>query len=125
MENNYPLYPELNNDGNKDAQELMNKFKAQAKKMLTSLLDDYMSEFYIDILPEIETDSWQNYRNTMMEGFQNYNNRHAHNRFDFKEIRQQIYNDFREDIIKDLNQDNLDKIAELEKSIEYLQQNRF
>lgn len=118
----YPLYPELNPDGNKDAQDLMDKFKQDAKKVLDNLLDDYLGNVYMNLLPEIESDSWVNYRNTLMDGFKNYNNRHVQNRYDFKDIRQQIYKDFREDIIKDLDQDNLEKISELEKTIQHMRE---
>ncbi len=116
----YPLYPELNEAGNQEAQELMDKFKLKAKKVLDDLLDDYLGSCYVGLLPEIESDSWGNYRNTMMDGFKNYNNRLAQSRWDFKAIRQQIYEDFREDIIKDLNQDNLDRIKELEEQIAWM-----
>jgi hypothetical protein len=122
VDKNYPLYPELNEAGNEEAQALMDKFKANAKKALDELMDEYLGTVYCNILPDIESDSWQNYRNTMMEGFKNYDNRLAQNRWDFKKIRTEIYNQHREDIIKDLDQDNLEKIAELEKTIAMLQQ---
>ncbi len=118
QEKEYPLYPQLSEDGNKQAQELMDKFKEGAKKAIDDLLDEYMANFYCDILPEIESDSWLNYRNTIMNGFRNYNNRNKQNRWDFKTIRQEIYKEFRDEIIVDLNQDNLDKIKELEERIQ-------
>ncbi len=118
--NEYPFYPELNEQGNKEAQELMDKFKVSAKKVLDNLLDDYLGSVYVDLLPSIESDSWSNYRNTIMDGFKNYNNRHIQSKHDFKAIRQQIYNEFREDIIKDLDQDNLEKIKELQQRIDYM-----
>lgn len=100
----------------------MDRFKEQAKKVLDDLLDDYLGKVYVELLPEIESDSWGNYRNKIMDGFKNYDNRLIQNRHDFKEIRQQIYKDFREDIIKDLDQDNVEKIAELEKQIAWMRE---
>ena len=118
----YPLYPELSEAGNKEAQELMDKFKVKAKKVLDGLLDDYLGAVYCNLLPDIESDSWLNYRNTIMEGFKNYDNRIIQNKYDFKEIRQQIYKEFKTDIDKDLNQDNLEKIKELEGTIKMLRE---
>lgn len=114
--NEYPLYPELNPIGNEEAKVLMDKFKANAKK----IIDELLADLYVDLLPEIESDSWMNFRNKIMDGFRNYNNRHIQNRYDFKKIRQEIYKEYREDIIKDLDQDNLEKIESLEKEIKRL-----
>lgn len=118
----YPFYPELNEAGNDEAQMLMDKFKADAKKVLDNLLDDYLGTVYTDLLPSIESDSWTNYRNKMMDGFRNYNNRLVQSQHDFKTIRQEIYKEFRDDIVKDLDQDNLQKISELQIQIKYLQE---
>src|SRR5690242_17826126 len=107
----YPLYPELNEQGNKEAQELMDKFKVKAKKVIDDLLDDYLGNVYINLLPEIESDSWTNYRNTLMDGLRNYKNKDR-DRYAFKDIRQAIYREHKEEIDKDLNQDNLDKIKD-------------
>jgi hypothetical protein len=120
--NKYPLYPELSEDGNKEAQELMDKFKVKAKKVLDELLDDYLGTVYCNLLPSIESDSWINYRNTMMEGFKNYDNRLIQNKYDFKEIRQQIYKQFKTEIDKDLDQDNLDRIKELEDQLKFMRE---
>lgn len=122
MSKEYPLYPELNADGNKEAQALIDKFKSDAKKILNQLLDDYLGNVYVDLLPEIESDSWSNYRNALMDGFRNYDNRLIQNRFDFKEIRQAIFKQFKEEIIKDLDQDNLDKIKNLQDQVNSLQE---
>lgn len=128
IDKTYPLFPKLNKDGSEQAQELMDKFKGEARKVLYSVVDEMLTNIYCDIIPEIESDSWTNYRNTMMAGFKNYDNRMIQNRFDFKTIRQEIYRDFKDEIIKDLNQDNLEKIKELEEKIKRLQeviQNRY
>lgn len=51
----------------------------------------------------------------MMDGFRNYGNRKVQADYDFKMIREKIYSEFREEIIKDLDQDNLLRIADLQK----------
>jgi hypothetical protein len=112
----YPLYPELSRAGAEEAQQLVERFKEQMKKAA----DEAISDLYCDIAVHIESDSWTNYRNKLMDGFKDYNNRLVQGEFDFKDIRQQIYKEFREDIIKDLDQDNLKRIADLETEVERL-----
>jgi hypothetical protein len=114
--NKYPLFLELPEVGNAEAMALIEKFKAQMVGAVTQTVGD----FYCNIMPHIETDAWTNYRNDLMEGFKNYNNRLVLGEHNFKEIRQAIYAEYREDIIKDLDQDNLERIAELERENERL-----
>jgi RNA processing factor Prp31 len=123
MENlqEHPFYPELTEAGKVEAQELLNKFKTKAKSVLDNLLDDYLGEVYCNILPEIESDSWSNYRNTVIDAYKNYLNKDKRD-YDFKEIRQKIYLEYKEQIDADLNQDNLDKIKKLEKEIEQMRE---
>lgn len=116
MMRDYPLYPELPDPGAEEAQALIDKFKEQMRKVA----DEVLGEVYVNIVPHIESDSWTNYRNAMMDGFRNYNNRKVQGQHEFKEIRQEIYKEFRDDIIKDLDQDNLDRIKELEEVIRIL-----
>ena len=120
----YPFYPELNESGKEEAQQLLNKFKIDAKTVLDNLLEDYLGEVYCNIIPEIESDSWQNYRNKIMDGFKDYGNV-SKREYDFKVIRQQIYKDFKEDIIHSLNQDNLIKISELEDTIKRMENDKY
>ena len=121
MSEEYPLFPELSEQGAQEAQKLMDAFKSRAKETLSELLDEVCGDLYTDIIPHIGSDSWINYRNDLMGGFKNYDNRRFQGEWDFKEIRQEIYKEFKGDIIADLNQDNIDKIADLEKRLEYFQ----
>lgn len=115
MSEQYPLYPELSEQGNNEAQALIDKFKESLKKVA----DEAISDFYCDVAVHIESDSWTNYRNEMMDGFRNYDNRKVQGEYDFKEIRQAILKNHREDIIADLNQDMLEEIETLKKHIEF------
>lgn len=110
----FPLFPLLDEAGQKEAQDLVDVFKDKMKKVAEEVLGD----LYCDVLVNIESDSWTNYRNKLMAGFRNYGNRHVQGKYDFAEIRREIFSQFKEDIIKDLNQDLLEKVAELEKSLE-------
>lgn len=115
MSKEYPLFPELPEAGAQAAQALIDRFKEQMRKAA----DEVLGDLYINIVPHIESDSWTNYRNAMMEGFRNYSNRLVQGEHDFKAIRAEIFKDFREDIIKDLDQDNLKKIESLEHEIKH------
>ena len=108
-------YPELPEKGEREAQELIDKFKAKMK----DAADEVLGELYCDVAVYIESDSWTNFRNEMMDGYKDYKNGKIHDEYNFKDIRQQIYKENREEIIKDLNQDNLKKIEDLEEQIEW------
>jgi len=111
--NEYPLYPELPDAGKEEAQALIDGFKAK----LMQAAQEVISVLYTDVAIHIESDSWQNYRNAMMDGFKNYNNRHVQGEFDFKKIRRAIYEEFRDEIIEDLNQDMVEEIESLKKQV--------
>lgn len=113
----YPLYPELQEGGAEEAQALVNRFKEDLKKAA----DEVIGSLYCDVAPNIESDSWTNYRNQMMEGFRNYGNRRTQGDYDFKAIRQEIYKEFRDEIIIDLNQDMVKEIEDLHEQVRFLQ----
>lgn len=110
---NYPLYPTLSEEGNEQAEKIIEKFKAD----LSKVAEEAITTLYADIPLYIETDSWSNFRNQIMSGFKDYNNRHIQNKYDFAEIRQSILKNHREDIIADLNQDLLLEIESLKKQL--------
>ena len=114
MKNEFPLYPALNEAGEKEAQALVDRFKSKLKEAA----DEAIGELYCDVATYIETDSWSNFRNQIMEGFKNYDNRKIQSEYDFKEIRAEIYKEYRDDIIADLNQDLLKENEKLKKDLE-------
>ena len=87
MSNEYPLYPTLSEPGKEEAQKLIDQFKVD----LTNAADEVLGKMYCDVIPHIESDSWTNYRNAMMDGFRNYDNRMVQGEHDFKDIRAEIY----------------------------------
>ena len=116
MSEQYPLFPKLPEAGQREAQTLMDEFKEKFK----SLADGILGDLYCDVALYIESDSWGNYRNELMDGFRNYDNRKVQGEHDFKDIRQAILKNHREDIIDDLNQDLLEEIKTLKEHIVYL-----
>ena len=117
MSEEYPLYPKLTEEGEKEAQLLIDDFKEKLKKAATEAI----SSLYCDAALYIESDSWGNFRNEIMEGFKNYSNRKIQGEYDFKEIRQAIYKEYRDELIVDLNQDLVEENERLKKSLEYEQ----
>ncbi len=118
IKNEFPLYPELSEQGNIEAVKLIEKFK----KDLVKAADEAIGDLYCEIIPHIESDSWSNFRNNLMDGFKNYDNRLLQSPRDFKEIRQQIFNDFKADIIPDLNQDLVEENERLKADIERMEE---
>ena len=123
--NEFPLFPELTEHGQIESQKLINRFKEELVKASEGIIGNATGVFYSDIVQYIESDSWTNFRNQMMEGFKNYDNRKIQGEFDFKEIRKQIFEQFKEEIIKDLDQDNLKEIKLLKEHINLLQKSRY
>ena len=120
MSKDYPLFPELTEAGQEEAQNLIDRFKESLKKSA----DEVISDLYCGIVPYIETDSWTNFRNDLLDGFRDYKNRKIHAEYDFKKIRETIYKEYRDEIIGDLNQDMVKEIEDLKQSIERLQELR-
>ena len=116
MNSKYPLFPELPEEGVKEAQILIERFKRELIKVSEGVLSD----LYVNISTHIESDSWTNFRNDLLDGFKNYNNRLIEGEYDFKQIRQAIYKEHKDAIIKDLNQDMVEEIEALKKQIEDL-----
>lgn len=112
----YPLFPELSKKGIDEAQALIDKFKHQ----LIKVSEEVIGDLYVGIGSYIESDAWSNMRNDMMDGFKNYETRLSQNAYDFKDIRKKIYEEYREEIIKDLNSDLLEEIEGLKDEINSL-----
>ena len=92
----------------------MDGFKVKMRK----LCDEVLGDLYRDVAAYIETDQWTNFRNELLDGFRNYGNRRIQAAYDFAQIRRAIFEEFREEIVKDLNQDLVKEVEELKKRIE-------
>jgi len=121
MKNEFPLYPELTESGKAEAQQLMTRFEKDLNTFICDKVNEIKSEFYCKILPHIESDSWQNFRNYLINGICNYDNK-QHSKSDFDRIRRSILVNHREDLVKDLNQDLIKEIERLKKEIITLHQ---
>jgi len=118
MSAEYPLYPELTEEGKKEADLLLQKFRDKMKKVA----EEVVSETYSSCVEYRESDSWSNFRNEILAGFKNYNNRKIHAAYDFATIRAEIYKQFRDEIIVDLNQDLVKENELLKKRIQNMEE---
>ena len=113
----YPLYPELTEQGKEEAQKIMDSFKPKLENLMSEVLRD----LYTDVSYYVESDHWINYRNALMDGFKGYGGKADHN-YDYKELRQAIYRNHKDEIVRDLNQDLAEENKELKERIKQLQQ---
>lgn len=113
MSESYPLFPTLSEQGKLEAEAVVMRFKDKFKRAA----EEALGEIYVEIPNYIESDSWTNFRNNVLDAFRDYSNRKLQGSYDFKLIRQQIFADFREEILKDLDQDNLERIRTLEADV--------
>jgi hypothetical protein len=118
MSEEYPLYPELTEQGKEEAQKIMDSFKPK----LAMLLNEVMGDLYTDVSYYVDSDHWTNYRNALMDGFKGYGGGKANHEYDYKDLRQAIYNNHKEEIVNDLNQDLVEENNRLKAQIEQLQQ---
>ena len=115
---NYPLYPRLSEEGEIEAQKIIDKFKSDISKVA----EEAIQTLYTDVAVYIESDSWGNFRNQIMDGMMNYDNRKIQSKHDFDRIRKSILKNHREDIINDLNQDLLTENESLKKQMQELRE---
>jgi hypothetical protein len=121
MNNEYPLYPTLTEEGAKEAQMILDAFKERMAKVAKEALND----MYTDVIGYIESDSWTNFRNQMMEGFKDYNNRKIQDLYAFKEIRAQIFKDFREEIMKEMPDELVKENESLKAEMKWMRERRY
>jgi len=121
IDKEFPLFPTLSEEAQKEAQELLELFKTRMKKVA----DEVIGDLYADVVPYIESDSWSNFRNELLAGFQDYSNSKIQGQYDFSKIRQAIYRLHRDEIVADLNQDLVEEVKRLKEEIERMERTRF
>ena len=105
----YPLYPELPEEGAEQVQNLVNRFKGELIKVAEATISD----MYCDVTPHVESDHWMNYRNHMEAGL--IWRPEAIGQHRFKELRDKIYEEHKEEFEKQIQ---CERIDELNKRIE-------
>lgn len=108
-------FPTLPQQGEEEAVKLIELFKTRLKVAA----DEVICDLYSDIMPHIESDSWLNFQNDILSGLKDYSDRRVRTRYDFKQVRKQIFEEFRAELIEDLNNDHLEEIERLSKALEF------
>lgn len=114
----YPLFPALTEQGAQEAQRIMDSFKPKIINMMEEILGD----LYTDVSYYVESDHWTNYRNALMDGIKNYGAGKPNHAYDYKEIRKAIYENHKDEIVADLNQDLVEENHELRERIREMQE---
>ena len=117
-ENENPLCPELTEQGKEEAQKIMDSFKPKIQALVAEILSD----LYTDVSYYVDSDHWQNYRTTIMNGLKNYTYGKKCNAYDYEELRKAIYKNNKDEIVKDLNQDLVIENKMLEGDVARLRQ---
>jgi len=106
---NKNAYPELNEEGIREAQKLIEGFKSKMKEES----DKVIMDLYCEVMPYLETDAWSNFHQAILNDICDYGNSKTRPH-DYSKIRQAIYKEHKKEIVKDLNQDLVKKVEELE-----------
>jgi len=94
------------------------------KKEIKAKADEAIGELYCEVAHDIESDSWTNFRNDMVNGFMDYPNAKSSARYDFKTLRRKMFNDYKSEIVKDISDDILEENKSQKKIIERMQEER-
>jgi len=116
MSKDFPLYPELTQEGKDEAQRIMDSFKPK----ILALVEEVMQNLYCDVSMHVESDHWINYRTQILQGLSSYKENNKKHGIAFDELRKYIYESNKEQIIKDLNQDLVEENLKLKSENESL-----
>ena len=102
---------------NQTIQQSVEQILTQFKENIKQVQNDAISEIYGDLLPYFEDDLIANMRTRMIYDLKYSDEKYS---YDFIEIRKKIFLENREEIIRDLDQDNLNEIKRLQDWIKEL-----
>lgn len=114
------FYPGLSEEGQKECIALIEAFKKKMEKIAAETI----SNLYTDISPHIESDHWLNYRSQIINAFCDYGNNMTYREYDFKQLREKIFEEHKEAILRDLGNDLVEENQKLKKRIEDLLEER-
>lgn len=120
MSEQFPQYPELTEEAELLAQKFIDSKKDHIKKLIKEVSEEVLGDIYTDVASWIKCDSWSNFRQQIIDFVCDYGRLREHCDWDAQKIRKRIFQEYKEELIEDLNQDNLKKIKELEEQIHLL-----
>ena len=104
----------LSEEREKQAGELLEKFKQKIKTEINKISEEVISDLYVNILPFIESDAWCNMKSTLLREIEDYKNSGS---WEMKKIRDKIFKEHYNEIIKDVNNDLLQENIQLNKQV--------
>jgi hypothetical protein len=107
----------LSEEREKQALELLEKFKQKIRTEINKISEEVISDFYTDVLPFIESDAWLNMKITLMSEIEDYKNNGS---WEMKKIRDKIFKEHYDEIVKDVNADLLQENVQLNKEMDDL-----
>ena len=110
--------PPLTEKGKKEAQLLIDRVRQEIKLVATEIIESELDNMYTDISEWIESDSWSNYRASVIRGVAGYSGLGRH---ESKGIRDKILAENRGELINDLNTDLADEVDRLNNVINEMQ----
>jgi hypothetical protein len=111
------FYPQLPEGAEVEAIKLIDKSKEYLKKTIENVAIEILDKIYSDVAPWVGGDMVGNFQRQIVDAICDYNQLKEFSRWDAKKVRNRIFSEYKEEMVKDLNQDNLEKIKELEEEI--------
>lgn len=108
-------WPEMTEAQNAFCVSLIEKFKGDLKEVA----EDVLNQLYTDVIPHLETDTFLNFKSHMLSAVQGYARSYALDDGDLtgRRIREVIYKDHKDELVKLIDHDNVMRITELEKQL--------
>jgi hypothetical protein len=107
----------LSEEREKQALELLELFKQKMRTEIKKISEEVIGELYSNVLPFIESDGWHNMKMTLMREIEDYKNSGS---WGMKKIRDKIFKEHYNEIIKDVNNDLLQENVRLNKQVDDL-----
>lgn len=97
-------------------EDVLSKYLEKFKNKIKDIQNETLEECYIELLPTIEEDTFENTRVNIINSLMGYNT--SLNKYDWVSIRKQILIENKDEIIKDLNTDLLEENKKLKEELE-------
>jgi len=120
MSERFPLYPDLPEEAQEQMVERLEDYGFEIKRKIDGATNEVLNDFYSNLIDWIEGDAWENFRQTIVDGLCNYNNRKLQSKYDYDKIRRRIFEEYKDEIVADMNQDYLEENEKLTKKVSEL-----
>ena len=107
-------YPELSEQGQKNTQVIINKFKEELEKVMNDTLYTFTCNLGNEI---VDDDSWVNIREQTRHALCGYQTEGNYSSVNWEQVREKIFEENRDVIINDIILDKEKEIAQLKETI--------